>query len=65
MPIAIELAAARDLIAGYGPVKQDGVAMFRARVMELLPKLTEPHTLLKARWIRPEANSGDSRGRVG
>ena len=39
MPAAIELAAAADLIAGYGPVKDEGVAKFRARVAELLPQL--------------------------
>ena len=39
MHAAVELAAATDLIAGYGPVKDDGVAKFRARVAELLPKL--------------------------
>ena len=39
MHAAVEIAAAADLIAGYGPVKDDGVAKFRARVAELLPKL--------------------------
>ena len=39
MHAAVELAAAADLIAGYGPVKRDGVAKFRARVAELLPRL--------------------------
>ncbi|HEX8056299.1 MAG TPA: indolepyruvate ferredoxin oxidoreductase family protein [Novosphingobium sp.] len=36
---AIELAAAADLIAGYGPVKEAGVETYHARVAELLPKL--------------------------
>ncbi len=36
---AIELAAAADLIAGYGPVKDAGVEAYRARVAELLPRL--------------------------
>lgn len=35
LPVAIELAAAADLIAGYGPVKEAGVAAYRARVAEL------------------------------
>ncbi len=39
MHAAIEIAAAPDLIAGYGPVKDEGVAKFRERVSELLPKL--------------------------
>jgi len=39
LPAAIELAAAPELIAGYGPVKDAGVAAFRARVAELLPQL--------------------------
>ena len=39
MHAAIELAAAPDLIAGYGPVKDEGVAKFRARVAEVLSKL--------------------------
>ena len=38
---AIELVAAADLIAGYGPVKEAGVEAYRARVAELLPKLAE------------------------
>ncbi len=36
---AVELAAAPELIAGYGPVKEEGVAAYRARVAELLPRL--------------------------
>ncbi len=36
---AVEIVAAADLIAGYGPVKEAGVEAFRARVAELLPKL--------------------------
>ncbi len=39
MHAAIEIAAAPGLIAGYGPVKDEGLAKFRARVAELLPKL--------------------------
>jgi indolepyruvate ferredoxin oxidoreductase len=45
MPMAIEIAAAPELIAGYGPVKDEGVAKFRVRVTQLLPKLAEPDTL--------------------
>ena len=41
MHAAVKLAAAPDLIAGYGPVKDEGVAKFRARVAELLPKLDD------------------------
>ena len=36
---AVEIAAAADLVAGYGPVKEAGAAAFRARVAELLPLL--------------------------
>jgi indolepyruvate ferredoxin oxidoreductase len=36
---ATEIAAAADLIAGYGPVKDQGVEAYRARVAELLPAL--------------------------
>jgi indolepyruvate ferredoxin oxidoreductase len=36
---AVEIAAAADLVAGYGPVKEQGAAAFRARVAELLPEL--------------------------
>jgi indolepyruvate ferredoxin oxidoreductase len=39
MPAAIEIAAAADLIAGYGPVKEAGVEAYHARVAGLLPKL--------------------------
>ena len=42
MHAAIEIAAAADLIAGYGPVKHEGVTAFRARVAELMPKLDAP-----------------------
>ena len=42
MHTAVELAAAADLIAGYGPVKDAGVAAYRARVAELLPALGAP-----------------------
>ena len=41
MATAVELAAAADLIAGYGPVKEAGVAAYRARVAELLPRLSD------------------------
>ena len=44
MHAAVELAAAPELIAGYGPVKDEGVAKFRARVAELLPKLETAQT---------------------
>ncbi len=37
--VATEIAAAADLIAGYGAVKDAGVAAYRARIADLLPKL--------------------------
>ena len=39
MDTAIGLAAAADLIAGFGPVKEAGVAAFRERVAQLRPML--------------------------
>jgi indolepyruvate ferredoxin oxidoreductase len=42
MHAAIELAAAPELIAGYGPVKDEGVEAFRGRVAELMAKLETP-----------------------
>jgi indolepyruvate ferredoxin oxidoreductase len=39
MHSAVDLAASPELIAGYGPVKDEGVAKFRARVAELLGEL--------------------------
>ena len=36
---AVEIAATGELITGYGPVKEQGVAAFRSRVAELLPRL--------------------------
>jgi indolepyruvate ferredoxin oxidoreductase len=39
LPPAIELAAAPELVAGFGPVKDAGVEAYRARVRELMPKL--------------------------
>ncbi|WP_395329053.1 indolepyruvate ferredoxin oxidoreductase family protein [Novosphingobium sp. BL-8H] len=45
METAIELAATPALIAGYGPVKEAGVAAYRARVAELLPHF-EPRAVV-------------------
>src|SRR5690606_22816510 len=39
MPAAVEIAAAPELITGYGPVKEAGVEAYRVRVAERLPKL--------------------------
>lgn len=39
MQAAIELAAAPELVSGFGPVKDEGVVAYRNRVAELLPKL--------------------------
>lgn len=39
LPVAVEIARAVDLVAGYGPVKAAGVAAYRARVAELMPAL--------------------------
>ncbi|MDE8654002.1 indolepyruvate ferredoxin oxidoreductase family protein [Novosphingobium album (ex Liu et al. 2023)] len=39
LPVAIQLAAAPELVAGYGPVKDAGIAAYRARVAEGLPRL--------------------------
>lgn len=43
MDTAIELAAAPALVAGFGAVKEAGVAAYRARLAELSPSL-EPRT---------------------
>ena len=47
MHAAVELAAAVELVAGYGPVKDAGVAAFRARAAQLLPML-EPKRVAEA-----------------
>lgn len=39
MTAAVEIAAAADLVLGYGPVKEAGVAAYRERVAALLPGL--------------------------
>ncbi|PNU03871.1 indolepyruvate ferredoxin oxidoreductase family protein [Novosphingobium guangzhouense] len=39
MGLAAELAAAADVVVGFGPVKEAGVAAYRARVAELLERL--------------------------
>jgi indolepyruvate ferredoxin oxidoreductase len=39
LPVAVEIAAAAGLVCGYGPVKQAGVAAYRARVAELMAQL--------------------------
>jgi indolepyruvate ferredoxin oxidoreductase len=41
MHAAVELAAAPELIAGFGPVKDAGVEAYRGRVSELLPQIGE------------------------
>ncbi len=45
MDTASEIAAAADLITGYGPVKDVGVEAYRAKVAELLPKLDAAEAL--------------------
>ncbi len=39
LPIALDIAASPALIAGYGPVKQAGVAAWRVRCAELLARI--------------------------
>ncbi|MDE2404154.1 MAG: indolepyruvate ferredoxin oxidoreductase family protein [Sphingomonadales bacterium] len=39
LPLAREIAALPALVAGYGPVKEAGVARYRHRLGELLPRL--------------------------
>ncbi|MGE0284437.1 MAG: DUF6537 domain-containing protein, partial [Rhizobiaceae bacterium] len=39
MQPAVEIAASAELVLGYGPVKDAGVAQFRERVAQLLPQL--------------------------
>ena len=39
MHAAVELAAAPELVSGYGPVKDEGVEAYHARVAELLPQI--------------------------
>jgi indolepyruvate ferredoxin oxidoreductase len=51
MHTAVEIAAAAELIAGYGPVKDEGVAKFRARVGDLMGSL-EP-SASKSRITEP------------
>ncbi|HEX7854162.1 MAG TPA: indolepyruvate ferredoxin oxidoreductase family protein [Sphingobium sp.] len=41
LSIAHDLAAAPALVAGYGAVKEDGVARYRARIAECLARLDE------------------------
>ncbi len=42
MHAAVEMAAATDLIAGFGPVKEAGVEAFRTRAAELMPQVGKP-----------------------
>jgi len=39
LDVAVQLATAPELVAGYGAVKDAGIAAYRARVAELLPRL--------------------------
>jgi indolepyruvate ferredoxin oxidoreductase len=40
--LACEIAAAPALIAGYGPVKEEGIAKYRARLAEVLGRFRSP-----------------------
>ncbi|MDG2004461.1 MAG: indolepyruvate ferredoxin oxidoreductase family protein [Novosphingobium sp.] len=47
---AVELAAAPELVSGYGAVKDEGVEAYRARVAELLPQIGE----VASKSVEPE-----------
>jgi indolepyruvate ferredoxin oxidoreductase len=53
MHAAIELAAAPELVSGYGPVKDAGVEAYRARIAELLPQLDDTATAPSHRADEP------------
>jgi indolepyruvate ferredoxin oxidoreductase len=53
LQVTAEVAAAPELIAGYGPVKQEGVAKFRARVAELLGELDQTKGVTATRETLP------------
>ncbi|WP_159980700.1 MULTISPECIES: indolepyruvate ferredoxin oxidoreductase family protein [unclassified Novosphingobium] len=53
MEAAIELAASADLIAGYGPVKEAGVAAYRARVAVLRAGLSSSSAAAAERIAEP------------
>jgi indolepyruvate ferredoxin oxidoreductase len=46
---AVEIAAAADLVAGYGPVKEQGVEAFRVLTAEQLPKLATETAMARER----------------
>ena len=50
---AVELAAAPELIAGYGPVKDAGAEAYQTRIAELLPKLDGADAALAAEAPQP------------
>jgi len=45
---ATEIAGAAHLIAGYGPVKEDGVKAYRERISALLESYEQPHAMAAA-----------------
>lgn len=53
MDTAIELAASVDLVSGYGPVKDAGVATYRARVADLRGRLSASPTTPTERVPEP------------
>jgi len=53
MDTAIELAASVDLVSGYGPVKDAGVATYRARVADLRGRLSAAPTTPSERVPEP------------
>jgi indolepyruvate ferredoxin oxidoreductase len=55
MHAAVEIAASADLIAGYGPVKDEGVAKFRMRVAELIGRLASPAPSVRVERSRDTA----------
>lgn len=55
MPLATEIARAPSLIAGYGPVKEEGVEAYHAKVRDLLARLDQAAPTPDARLRATEA----------
>lgn len=51
--VAVEIAAAADLLVGYGPVKEAGVVAYRARVADLLARFSAPSSVPAERIAEP------------
>ncbi|GAA0304014.1 indolepyruvate ferredoxin oxidoreductase family protein [Sphingomonas oligophenolica] len=58
--LATEIAGSAALVRGYGPIKQQGVAAWRARLAELMPRFDGPDASAKGESARAFVSGGQA-----